>query len=49
MGYGFKDVGRETVAPAQRSAESLALDGVYLENVIPGFRVLYTKGMEILG
>ena len=49
MGYGFKDVGRGAVAPAQRSAESLALDGVYLEDVIPGFRVLYTKGREILG
>lgn len=48
MGYEFKDVGSGIIAPAQKSAESLALDGVYLEDVIPGFRVLYTKGREVL-
>lgn len=47
--YIYTDTTRAASLPATgRSAESLQIDGTWLEDVIPGFRVLYTRGREAL-
>lgn len=48
MVYSFVDVTAGATPSMPRSTESLALDGVYLEDVVSGFRVLYTRGREAL-
>lgn len=44
--YEFRDTIAAVVPDNGRSAESLCINGVWLEDVIPGFRVLNVKGRE---
>lgn len=46
--YTYTDTTAGSISTTARSAESICLDDVWLEDVIPGFRVLYTKGREAL-
>lgn len=48
MIYAFKDTTAGAAPATYRSAESLSIDGTYLEDALPGFRVLYTTGREAL-
>lgn len=47
--YTYTDTTQADSLPVTgRSAESLQIDGTWLEYVVPGFRVLYTRGREAL-
>ena len=46
--YSYTDTTSGSQSSTSRSSESLKIDDVWLEDVIPGFRVLYTRGREAL-
>lgn len=48
MGYTYADTTAGFSSSASRSAESMFLDGICLEEELPGFRILYTRGREAL-
>ncbi|MFR8874996.1 MAG: hypothetical protein ACLVHV_17065 [Oscillospiraceae bacterium] len=45
--YTFTDT-IEQPRGAERPAEALSIDGVWLEDVVPGYRTLYVSGRELL-
>ena len=45
--YQFIDVTGQQPA-AQRPAEAMRVNGVYLEDLMPGYRTLYVRGRENL-
>jgi len=48
MIYNFRDTTDHTAQTASLPAEAMSINGVYIENVISGYRTLYTKGREML-
>jgi predicted phage tail component-like protein len=45
--YKFRDI-KDASVTAVMPSEALKLNGEYIENLIPGYRTLYTKGREML-
>lgn len=49
MLYNFADPEATMPGKTPYPAEALSINGEFLENIIPGYRTLYTSGRELLG
>lgn len=47
--YNFRDTTDHTVITNPLPTEAVSINGQYIENVLKGYRTLYTKGRESLG
>lgn len=47
--YNFRDTTDHTVITNPLPTEAVSINGQYIENVLDGYRTLYTKGRESLG
>lgn len=47
--YSFRDTTDHTVITNPLPTEAVSINGQYIENVLEGYRTLYTKGRESLG
>lgn len=47
--YQFRDITDHSELSANLPAEAVSINGQYLEDVVTGYRTLYTKGRESLG
>lgn len=47
--YSFRDTTDHTVITNPLPTEAVSINGQYIENVLKGYRTLYTKGRESLG
>ena len=47
--YQFRDITDHTDVTPALPAEAVSINGQYIENVLEGYRTLYTKGRESLG
>lgn len=46
MIYGFHDVSDYTKPRGELPSEALCINGIFIENIIPGYRTLYTEGRD---
>ena len=46
--YRFIDTIEDYIAVDQLPAEALQINGIFIENVIEGYRTLYTSGREMI-
>ena len=47
--YQFRDTTDHSAITPALPAEAVSINGVYIENILDGYRTLYTKGRESLG
>lgn len=47
--YEFRDIADHSEHTTSLPAEAVSVNGVYIENILDGYRTLYTKGRESLG
>ena len=47
--YSFRDITDHTDITNSLPSEAVSINGQYIENVLSGYRTLYTKGRESLG